>query len=159
VAKPEIARTEQQAKLQMHMAEPEIWRVINPSVKNPLGYPVGYQIMPGDNAMSLLSPDDYPQRRAGFTDYQIWVTPYRDDERYAAGDYPNQSKGGDGLPAWTKADRKIENTDIVLWYTMGFHHVPHSEDWPVMPTMWHEFELRPYNFFSRNAALDLPKKF
>jgi primary-amine oxidase len=159
VAKPEIAQTEEQAKLQMHMAEPEIWRVINPSVKNPLGYPVGYQIMPGDNAMSLLSPDDYPQRRAGFTDYQIWVTPYRYDERYAAGDYPNQSKGGDGLPAWTKADRKIENTDIVLWYTMGFHHVPHSEDWPVMPTMWHEFELHPYNFFSRNAALDLPKKF
>lgn len=158
VAKPEIARTEQQAKLQMHMAEPEAWRVINSNVKSPLGYPVGYQIMPGENATSLLSPDDYPQRRAGFTDYQMWVTPYRDDERYAAGDYPNQSKGGGGLPAWTKADRKIENTDIVLWYTMGFHHVPHSEDWPVMPTMWHEFELHPFNFFSRNAALDLPKQ-
>jgi len=156
VAEPEIAKTEEQAKIQMNMEHPEIWRVINPSVKNSLGYPVGYELMGGENAMSLLVPEDYPQKRAGFTDYQLWVTPYRDNERYAAGDYPMQSKGGDGLPAWTKANRAIENTDIVLWYTIGFHHVPHAEDWPVMPTVWHEFELRPVNFFDRNPALDLP---
>jgi Copper amine oxidase, enzyme domain len=94
---------------------------------------VGYEIMPGDNAMLLLSPDDPPQQRAGFTDYQLWVTPYAADERYAAGDYPNQSKPGEGTPAWTKANRGIENTDILVWYTMGFHHVRHAEDWPVMP--------------------------
>ena len=157
VAEPEIPQTEQQAKLQMSMEKPEIWRVINPGTKGAFGYPVGYEIMPGDNAMSLLSPDDPPQKRAGFTDYQLWVTPYAADERYAGGDYPNQSQRGEGLPAWTKANRPIENTDIVVWYTMGFHHVPHAEDWPVMPTVWHEFELRPYNFFNRNAALDLPK--
>jgi Cu2+-containing amine oxidase len=137
VAEPEVPRTEQQAKLHMNMGQPEIWRVINPSVKGPLGYPVGYEIMGGENAMSLLVPEDYPQQRAGFTDYQLWVTPYNQAERFAAGDYPMQSHGGDGLPAWTKANRGIENTDIVVWYTMGFHHVPHSEDWPVMPTMWH----------------------
>ena len=157
VAKPEIAKTEKQAKLQMSMEQPEIWRVINPNAKSALGHPVGYEIMPGENAMSLMLPEDYPQRRAGFIDYQLWVTPFRENERYAAGAYPTQSHGGDGLPAWTKADRPIENTDIVLWYTMGFHHVPHSEDFPVMPTVWHEFELRPYNFFSRNPAVDLPK--
>jgi primary-amine oxidase len=157
VAEPQVTKTEEQAKAKMSMETPEIWRVINPSVKGAFGYPVGYEIMPGDNAVSLLSPDDPPQQRAGFADYQLWVTPYAADERYAAGDYPNQSKPGEGLPAWTQANRGIENTDIVVWYTMGFHHVPHTEDWPVMPTVWHEFELRPYNFFNRNAAVDLPK--
>jgi primary-amine oxidase len=151
-----VAKTEQQAQLRMEMERPSIWRVVNPKVRNPLGYPVGYQIMPGDNAMSLLLPEDYPQRRAGFTNFQLWVTRYNEDERYAAGLYPMQNKGGDGLPAWTKGNRPIENTDIVVWYTMGLHHVPHSEDWPVMPTMWLGFELRPYNFFAHNAALDLP---
>jgi Cu2+-containing amine oxidase len=84
--------------------------------------------------------------RAGFSDYQLWVTPYRDNERYAAGGVPVQSKGGDGLPVWTGANRPIENTDIVVWYTMGFHHVPHSEDWPVLPTLWHEFAPAPGQF-------------
>jgi primary-amine oxidase len=137
---------------------PEVWRVINPNVKSALGYPVGYEIAPGDIASPLLLPEDYPQRRAGFTDYQLWVTPFSADERYAAGDYPAQSKGGDGLPSWTKANRPIDNTDIVVWYTMGLHHVPRSEDFPVMPTHWISFELRPYNFFARNPALDLPRE-
>lgn len=157
VTEPKIAKVEQEAQLQMMMEHPALWRVVNPNVKGPLGYPVGYEIAPGHNAISMMSDEDYPQRRAGFVDHQLWVTPYREDERYAAGDYPTQSHGGDGLPAWTKANRPIENTDIVVWYTVGFHHVPRPEDWPIMPTAWHEFELRPFDFFARNPAVDLPR--
>ncbi len=151
------AATEQVAKLRINIEKPALWRVINPNVIGPLGYPVSYQLKPKTNAVSLLSPDDFPQQRAGFTSFHLWVTPYKPQERYAAGTYPNQSKGGDGLPGWTSANRPIQNTDIVLWYTLGFHHVVRAEDWPVMPTAWCEFELRPFDFFQRNPALDLPK--
>jgi primary-amine oxidase len=157
VTESKIAKVEEEAQLQMMMEHPALWRVVNPNVTGPLGYPVGYEIAPGHNAVSLMTDDDYPQRRAGFVDHQLWVTPYRQEERYAAGDYPTQSHGGDGLPAWTKANRSIENTDIVVWYTLGFHHVPRPEDWPIMPTAWHEFELRPFDFFTRNPAIDLPR--
>jgi copper amine oxidase-like protein len=36
--------------------------------------------------------------------------------------------------------------------------VVRNEDWPAMPTSVHEFSLRPFGFFPRNPALDLPKR-
>jgi primary-amine oxidase len=155
VVVPRTAKTESEAELDRHV--PALWRFVNPAVKGPLGYPTSYQIKAGHGDEPMLAKDDYPQRRAGFTEHALWVTPYRPDEQYAAGDYPTLSRGGDGLPAWTRANRPIEKTDIVAWYTFGMHHVVRAEDWPVMPTVYHEFELRPFDFFSRNPALDLPK--
>jgi primary-amine oxidase len=148
--------TEQQGILDIHLDRPAMWRVVNPNVHGPVGYPTGFEIMPDATGISLLSPDDWPQRRAAFSAHQLWVTPYRPNEFYAGGVFPSGSKGDDGLAAWTKANRPVENTDIVLWYTLGFHHVPRAEDWPIMPTMWHEFVIRPYDFFSKNPALELP---
>lgn len=152
-----VAAREQDAVMDIHLERPAMWMFINPNLKGPLGYPTGYEIMPGNTAKSLLLPDDPPQRLGAFSEHQFWVTPYDPAQRYAAGTYPTSSHGTDGLAAWTKANRPIRNTDIVGWYTLGFHHVPRVEDWPVMPTMWHEFQIRPFNFFAANPALDLPK--
>lgn len=156
VVKPTIAHTERDAMIDIHLDHPSMWMFVNPNVRGPLGYPTGYEIMPGTTAASLLDPDDGPQRVGAFSTHQLWVTPYRPDELYAAGVYPTDSKGDDGLAVWTKANRPIENTDIVAWYTMGFHHVPRAEDWPVMPVMWHDFVIRPFDFFPQNPVLNLP---
>lgn len=59
------------------------------------------------------------------------------------------------FPAWTSQNRPIENTDIVVWYTLGLHHLVRAEDWPVLPTEWHEFEVRPFDFFDQNPALEI----
>jgi primary-amine oxidase len=150
------AATEKDAKRHSTMMEPEIWRFVNPGVTGAYGGPVGFQVE-GHSAMTLLAPDDYMQRRAGFTDHTLWVTPYERRELYAAGDYPTVSTAGDGLPKWTAANRAIANTDVVAWLTMGFHHVPRPEDWPIMPVAKHSFEIRPVGFFTRNPAIDLRK--
>ena len=152
----EIARTESDAQLVLNLERPALWRVIHPGKRGVGGYPVSYQIAVGHNAISLLDPSDWPQIRASFTKYHLWVTPYSPAQRYAGGDYPYQNQRAAGLPEWTRANRQIENTDIVLWYTVGFHHVVRPEDWPVMPTAWHEFELKPFGFFKRNPAMNLP---
>jgi primary-amine oxidase len=158
VREPMTARTESQAMLHMDMERPAFWRVLSTTRRNHVGYPTSYQLMPGMTIKTLLTSDDYPRRRAGFIDHQLWVTSYRPEERYAAGDYPTLSTAGQGLPTWTRANRRIEQSDIVLWYTTGMHHVVRAEDWPVMPVLWHSFELRPFDFFDRNPALDLPRR-
>ena len=56
---------------------------------------------------------------------------------------------------WTRADRSVENTDLVVWYTLGMRHITAAEDWPVLPTKWTSFTLRPFNFFNRSPVIDL----
>ncbi len=157
VVESETARSESHAKLNVDLKRPAMWRVVNPTATNHVGYPVSYQLLTSGAIETLLSADDYPRRRAGFIDHHLWVTPYSTAERYAAGKYPTLSAPGQGLPEWTNADRGIADTDIVLWHTIGMHHVVRAEDWPVMPVMWKTFELRPFDFFDGNPALDLPK--
>jgi primary-amine oxidase len=65
------------------------------------------------------------------------------------------SAGSDSVAAWVQQNRPIHDTGIVTWYSLGFHHVPHMEDWPVMSTMWEGFTLMPFNFFSQNPAMTI----
>ena len=132
------------------------WRFVNPGRTNGLGRPVAYKLVPGATPTLLAQADSSIGRRAGFARHNLWVTPYAPDERRAAGDYPNQHAGGDGLPGWTAADRSLVDTDIVAWHTFGVTHLPRPEDWPVMPVEYCGFHLVPVGFFDRNPALDVP---
>jgi primary-amine oxidase len=138
---------------------PEKYRILSSTARNGVGNPTSYEILALSGYHQLLDDADYSLQRAGFTRYAFWVTPYQPTERFAAGDYVFQSKGGDGLPAWTARGRSVKDTDIVVWHTFGIHHLPRSEDLPVMPMVWSGFKLRPFNFFDRNPALDLRTEF
>jgi primary-amine oxidase len=138
-------------------ARARYWRIENASTANAVGDPVAYRLEPGANVMPMAHPTGQQGPRAGFMYRHVWVTPYDPAERYAAGDYPNQHPGGEGLPAWTQSDRGVEDTDLVLWYSFGAHHVPRPEDWPVMPVQHVGFKLKPSGFFDRNPALDMPR--
>ena len=149
-------RTEAEGKQDYDWATQRSWKVVNDNVKNGLGTPVGYKLVPSAAFPPLLDPASAAFQRAQAIGHTLWVTPYRQDERWPCGDFPVQAARDTGLPAWTEADRPIENTDVVLWYVFGIHHLTRPEDWPVMPVDVVSFWLKPFGFFDRNPALDVP---
>ena len=86
-----------------------------------------------------------------FTHFDFWVTPYQWDEQQ----YTN-------LTTFVKQKRKIQNTNVVLWYMSPAYHLPRDEDGifvnpegkvqvrGVAMTTWCGFELRPRNVFDRS---------
>jgi primary-amine oxidase len=131
-------------------------KVVNHGRRNAVGGPTGYKLVPFNGPVLLAHEGSGVARRAEFARHHLWVTRYADDERSAAGPFPNQSRGGEGLPAWTAADRDLRDADVVLWHTFGTSHVVRPEDWPVMPAERIGFQLKPVGFFDRNPALDVP---
>jgi len=148
---------EQAAQRTVNPDSGRFWRITNPARLNEMGDPVSYRLLPGANVGPFMHDDSPMRRRALFATKHLWVTPYDPKERYAAGDYPWQNPGPDGLPRWTRADRSIECTDVVVWYVVGTHHVPRVEEWPVMTVAKVGFQLVPDGFFDGNPALDLPR--
>lgn len=157
MASPTLLARESQAQRDINPLVGRYWTVVNPSVRNDLNQPVGYKLVPGENILPLAQQGSQTQRRAGFAYHHLWVTAHDPAQRYAAGDYPNQRPGDDGLPVYVQADRALAESDVVVWYTFGSHHVPRPEDWPVMPVSCAGFHLKPVGFFSGNPALDLPR--
>jgi primary-amine oxidase len=90
-----VLRTEQEAQRQLNLASGRKWKVINPSVKNALGQPVGYMLVPGENAVPYAAPTSPMRQRAGFLNAHLWVTPYDRTQTNAAGYYTDSSKLAD----------------------------------------------------------------
>ena len=132
---------------------PQVWRIENPTARAGLGHRPSYQIQ-GQAPTSLLDPEDWPQRRAAFSARNLWITARHAAELYAAGAYPNQSPGGEGLPRYVDGE-SISHGDLVAWYTLGFRHVTRPEDWPILSTVWQSVTIRPFGFFDRNPSLEL----
>jgi primary-amine oxidase len=131
------------------------WKIVNEQVKNHMDHPVGYKLIPGHTTFPLALPESTIGKKAAFMYKHLWVTKNNDSEKYPAGDYPFQHPGGAGLPEWTKANRNIENEDVVLWYVFGTNHIPRTEDWPVMPVERTGFHLKPSGFFARSPGIDV----
>lgn len=132
------------------------WAVTNPNKQNRLGYDVGYEILPLLNLnKSLANDESWVHKNFSFLNNTLHVTKYNDEEQFAAGNFPIMACKDIGLGKYVKKDANIENTDIVLWYTIIFSHAPHSEDQPMVTTKNASLLFVPENFFEINPAYGL----
>jgi primary-amine oxidase len=149
-------RTEEEGKQDYDWQTQRAWKVVNEDSANGLGTPVAYKLVPGACFPAMMDPASAVFQRAQVMGHTLWVTPYTPDERWPCGEFVVQSEQDSGLPVWTAQNRSIDNTDVVLWYVFGIHHITRPEDWPVMPVDTVSFWLKPFGFFDRNPALDVP---
>ena len=149
-------RTEQEGMQDVDFGTQRAWKVMNTNVVNGLGTHPSYKLVPTGALPPMFDPDSPVMKRANVIGHTLWVTPNDPGERWPAGEFVNQSVADTGLGEWTKANRSIDNTDVVLWYVFGLHHITRPEDWPVMPVDVVSFWLKPFGFFDRNPALDVP---
>ncbi|SET10659.1 primary-amine oxidase [Geodermatophilus poikilotrophus] len=156
VTRSRAVETEAEGRLDVDFATQRSFKVVNRTKPNRLGTAPGYKLYP-NSALPAIAHADAPFRlRAQVIDHPVWVSRFDEEERWPSGEFCNQSRRDAGLPEWTKADRPVADTDLVLWHVFGIHHVPRPEDWPVMPVDVVSFELKPVGFFDRNPALDVP---
>nr|WP_278188259.1 primary-amine oxidase [Mycolicibacterium sp. S2-37] len=148
-------RTEGEGKQDVDWATQRAWKVVNTNVTNGLGTHPSYKLVPTGAIPPMFDPSSPVLQRANVIGHTLWVTPNHPDERWPAGEFVNQSARDTGLGEWTKANRSIDNADVVLWYVFGIHHITRPEDWPVMPVDVVSFWLKPFGFFDRNPALDV----
>lgn len=138
------------------------WDITNPSKVNASKKPASYKIINPQSPAVLPKPGSVVYKRAGFAREGLWVVPYRDNERYPAGDYVCQSTGEPNYPDnetvvdWAARDESIDNRDIVCYIQFGLTHFPRTEDFPIMPAEPVSVMMRASNFFQKNPALWVP---
>jgi len=132
------------------------WKVVNPTRTNRHGTNTAYKLVPTACFPSMLEPATAQYLRAPVIGRTLWVTRHHDDERWPAGAHPTQSEGDEGMTRWIADDEPLENTDVVLWYVFGLHHITRPEDWPIMPADTISFWLKPFGFFDQNPSIDVP---
>lgn len=155
-AKETLLERENEARQDIDPLRGRYWRIESSETENSYGRNCGYKLDPHDNVSAPMKPTSSVMERSGFVQNNFWVTPYDDDEKFAAGDYPNLNDDTTGLPEWTEDDRSLVDEDLVVWYTQGVNHVPSAEDWPVLSAEIASFSLEPEGFFDGNQSISLP---
>jgi Cu2+-containing amine oxidase len=115
------------------------------ALKNPNGKMTEWHLMPYRTGT--------PMHDEPFTQSTYWVTPYVWNQTLA-----------DDLPTYIAGSPSTKNTDVVLWYYTGVHHVIRDEDLapgggPGMTlSMYDQYWLKPFNLWGTTPFCDPPYK-
>lgn len=151
-----VLKTELEAIRNYNFKTNRAWAVINPHKTNYLGHHIGYAVIPGVPNGSLLALDDSiagTHLRYGYA--HLHVTKYHEDEQSAIGTFSLQQPSDVGLGLYTSNNEKIENEDIVVWFTTIFAHEPHTEDFPWISNEFRSLRIVPHNFFNVNPGVNV----
>ncbi|EWZ48852.1 hypothetical protein BFJ70_g7807 [Fusarium oxysporum] len=127
-----------------------MYAVVNKDEKNPYGENPGYRIVPASGVAYLTVQDSSVTKNAAHhTTHHLYVTRQKDNETYAVGAY-NSLTPEDPQVDFDKYfnSESLDQEDIVVWFNLGMHHMPHTGDLPntVFSTAHSAMLIEPLNY-------------
>ncbi|XP_036212075.1 amiloride-sensitive amine oxidase [copper-containing]-like [Myotis myotis] len=160
LVQPTLERTgysrERQAAFRFGQTLPKYLLFTSPK-ENRWGHQRSYRLQIHSMAEQVLPPGWQEERAVTWARYPLAVTKYRESELCSSSIY-NQNDPWDPpvvFEEFLRNNENIEEEDLVAWVTVGFLHIPHSEDIPNTATPGNSvgFLLRPFNFFPEDPSL------
>ncbi|XP_019384234.1 PREDICTED: amiloride-sensitive amine oxidase [copper-containing] [Crocodylus porosus] len=150
-------RTERQAAFPLRQPLPRYLLFSSSGRHNRWGHRRSYRIQPSSHAGPVLPRGWKEEKGIAWARYHLAVTRHHENEGRSSSIY-TQHNPWDPLidfEAFIRNDESIENEDLVAWVTVGFLHIPHSEDVPNTATPGNAvgFFLRPFNFFDEDPSV------
>ncbi|XP_051970653.1 amiloride-sensitive amine oxidase [copper-containing]-like isoform X2 [Xyrauchen texanus] len=149
--------TERSAAFRFGKNLPKYLHFYNPNQNNKWGHKRGYRIQYNSHANSVLPRGWREENGISWSRYPLAVTRHKDSEVSSSSIY-TQNDPWEPLVTFEnfiRNNENIVNQDLVAWVTVGFLHIPHSEDIPNTATPGNAvgFFLRPFNFFDEDPSL------
>ncbi|XP_060104222.1 amiloride-sensitive amine oxidase [copper-containing] [Heteronotia binoei] len=160
---------ERQAAFPFDEPLPRYLLVSNSRSRGPTGHPRSYRLQLASHGHRLLPRGCKVERAVSWSRYHLAVTRHHPQEDSSSSIYI-QNNPWDPAVAFEdflRDDESLVDQDLVAWLTVGFLHIPHTEDVPNTATPGNAvgFLLRPFNFFpedpsvaSRRAVIVRPAK-
>ncbi|XP_014430383.2 amine oxidase [copper-containing] 3 isoform X1 [Pelodiscus sinensis] len=149
-----VLDTEDKAVFPLHSKMPRYIHFAT-NLENKWGHQRGYRIQIVSFAGDHLPEASSMERSISWGRYKLAVTKRKEEEPTSSSIY---NQNDPWTPTVAFADfinnETIVNEDLVAWISVGFLHVPHSEDVPNTVTVGNGvgFFLRPYNYFNEDPS-------
>ncbi|KAM6451449.1 diamine oxidase [copper-containing] isoform 1-T2 [Liasis olivaceus] len=148
---------ERQATFPFGKPLPRYFMFSNPTQQNRWGHPQSYRIQLNSHGGRVLPRNWKEENGISWSRYHLAVTQHRENEDVSSNLYIQNDpwQPGVSFENFLRNDDSIDRQDLVAWVTVGFLHIPHSEDIPNTATPGNVvgFYLRPFNFFDEDPSV------
>lgn len=150
-------KSEKEAALKYNFETPKYLTFYNNSALSPSGVPRAYRLFVRGISKQMVAEGTGQEPSVAWARYQVAVTKYKENERRSSSMYAIWDAESPivNFQSFIDDDEIITDEDQVTWVSMGIHHIPHMEDFPVTPTVGLDlgFFLLPFNYFDEDPAM------
>lgn len=149
--------SENDASIDWAVNDAVVYAVVNKDTPNRFGESPGYRIKRSAGTSHLTATNATNMRKAAaFATHDLYVTKQKDTEPRAA-DVANRYATDDPLVDFAKFldGDSLDQEDLVVWFNLGMHHMPHTGDLPnTMYTAAHSaMRLEPINYLNGDPSV------